>query len=151
MAVTIDEFILIAGVKKETVIKNRNDIPGLSYKKGEFSILSGTRYPAYYKNKIKTMDDRRFLLLRAINEYKYIDYLKLRLYHEQFIEMLRDLLSAGLIRENNMENKYGANAYDITDLGAEVISNKNSIKRITELIASATGHFAGAIISEIAA
>ena len=43
--VSIEEFIKIANVKKETIKKNRNKIPGLTYENGEFDIVKGTRYP----------------------------------------------------------------------------------------------------------
>ena len=33
--VSIEEFIKIANVKKETIKKNRNKIPGLTYENGE--------------------------------------------------------------------------------------------------------------------
>ena len=35
-----------------------------------------------------------------MNEYKYISHNELRIYPEQFVELLRELLAAGLIKEN---------------------------------------------------
>ena len=56
--VSIEEFIKIANVKKETIKKNRNKIPGLTYENGEFDIVKGTRYPGdYQRYKLKNSAD----------------------------------------------------------------------------------------------
>ena len=49
-----------------------------------------------------------FMLLKMIGEYKFISHKDLRIELMQFEQMLRDLLSAGLIQENKLSNKYGA-------------------------------------------
>jgi hypothetical protein len=151
--VSIGEFLNIAGVKLNTVKKNAEKIPGLKYENGDFDILSGTRYPGdFQRYKLENSADRRYVLLKAISEYKYIDSTKLKVYPEQFKSFLKELLDAGLISENGLSNHYGANAYDCTKLGDDVLKlGKKSeiIDRITELISSATGHFMGAVISEI--
>ena len=66
--------------------------------------------------------------------------------------MLRELLSAGLIKENNLFNTYGANAYDCTSAGDELIqrTDKEAKKELVNLVASAVGTFTGAVISQIA-
>lgn len=107
--VSIEEFIKIANVKKETIKKNRNKIPGLTYENGEFDIVKGTRYPGdYHRYKLKNSADRRYLLLKAISEYKYIDHIPLQVYPEQFKELLKELLDAKLIKENHLYNNFGA-------------------------------------------
>ena len=65
--------------------------------------------------------------------------------------MLHNLLNAGLIEENGLANHYGANAYDCTELGAQMASEEKwkTIQKIAELIVAAAGHFTGAVISEI--
>ena len=104
--VSIEEFIKIANVKKETIKKNRNKIPGLTYENGEFDIVKGMRYPGdYHRYKLKNSADRRYLLLKAISEYKYIDHIPLQVYPEQFKELLKELLDAKLIKENHLYNK----------------------------------------------
>ncbi|MCR5668351.1 MAG: hypothetical protein K6G05_04785 [Lachnospiraceae bacterium] len=116
--VTIEEFLNIANVHKNTVIKRAKEIPGLTYSKGSFDILKGTRYPGdYHRYKLKNSEIRRYVLLKAISEYKYIDHTKLKLYKEQFDNMLKELLDAELIVENGLYNRYGANAYDCTSKG----------------------------------
>ena len=152
--ISIEEFARIAGVKESTIRKNKNKIPGLSYDKGTYNIIDGTRYPCdLHRYKIKDSSDRRYLLLKAISEYKYISHLDLGLYHPQFVEMLRELLDAGLIQPNNMENYYGANFYDCTREGDELLrQQKNSaINEISNLIATAAGKFVGTVIAEVAA
>ena len=64
--------------------------------------------------------------------------------------MLKELLNAELICENHLINKYGANAYDCTSKGDALLkkSKAESVKEITDLVASAAGHFTGAFISE---
>ena len=151
MSITIEEFVIIAGVKQSTIKKNAKRIPGLNYINGEFHIIDGTRYPGNYKKyKLTNSEKRRYVLLKAISEYKYIDHLSLQVYREQFRDLLQELLDAGLIRENGMPNHYGANAYDCTRKGDEIIKRKQNeaIKEISELVSTSAGHFAGAVISE---
>ena len=66
--------------------------------------------------------------------------------------MLRELLSAGLIKENNLFNTYDANAYDCTPTGDELIqrTDKEAKSELINLVASAVGTFTGAVISQIA-
>ena len=152
MSITIEEFVIIAGVKQSTIKKNAKRIPGLNYINGEFHIIDGPRYPGNYKKyKLTNSEKRRYVLLKAISEYKYIDHLSLQVYREQFRDLLQELLDAGLIRENGMPNHYGANAYDCTRKGDEIIKRKQNeaIKEISELVSNSAGHFAGAVISEV--
>ena len=114
--ITIEEFVNIAGVKESTIKKRKNSIPGLKYENDKFIILSGTRYPCdLHRYKLKNSADRRYALLKMISEYKYISHNELRIYPEQFVELLRELLAAGLIKENHLSNHFGANAYDCTE------------------------------------
>ena len=149
--ISIEDFLLIAGVKIDTVKRKKDEIPGLTYKNGKFDIVKGTRYP-YSKgnNRLKTSADRRYHLLLATSQYKYIDHLILQVYQEQFEEMIEELLEAGLIKPNHLYNEYGANAYDCTPKGDEILKlgKKEAIGYITELIAKGAGHFVGAVLSE---
>ena len=152
--ISLEEFACIAGVSESTIKRNRENIPGVVYSKRKYKVLSGTRYPCdIHRYKIKDSADRRYVLLKMISEYRYITNLDLQLYHEQFVEMLRELLSAGLIKENSLPNHYGANAYDCTEKGDKLLHLKKveSTKQITDLVASAAGTFVGKVISEVAA
>lgn len=150
--VSIEDFLQIAGVKISTVKKNKDKIPGLTYANGKFDIIKGTRYPIdIHRYKMENSADRRYLLLLAISQYKYIDHLKLRVYPEQFDNMLKELLDGDLIALNHLYNQYGANAYDCTSKGDEIIKMKKeeAIKCITDVVSSGAGHFVGAILSEV--
>ncbi len=149
--ISIDDFLIIANVKLSTVRKNKEKIPGLKLINGNYDILKGTRYPAdFHRYKIKNSEDRRFLLLKAISEFKYVDNFTLHLYQEQFVGLIRDLLTAELIRENHLFNRYGANAYDCTPKGDDLIKSRKTIavQEITNLVASAAGNFVGTVISQ---
>ena len=148
--VSIDDFLQIAKVKLSTVKKNRKKIPGLTYANGKFDIVKGTRYPFdIHRYKIKDSADRRYLLLLAISQYKYIDHLKLGVYQEQFEELLKELLDGGLIKHNHLYNEYGANAYDCTIQGDEIIKLRKdeAVKQIAEVLSSCAGRFVGGVLS----
>ncbi len=154
MVDTIDvmEFAQIANVKISTIKKNAKRIPGLSYKNGTFEILKGTRYPGdFHRYKMKDTAQKRYILLKAISENKYIDHLKLHLYEEQFIDLLRELMDANLIKENHLFNQFGANAYDCTGQGDALLLQERfkAIKELANIVASSAGHFIGAIITEV--
>ena len=151
--IDIQTFLELAGVKEETVKKNKNNIPGLTYESGVYCILKGTRYPYNIRSaKLRDSADRRYYLLDAVSKYKYIDCKKLRIYHEQFESLLIELLDAGLIQENRLGNNYRANAYDGTAKGDEVLKRQKTeaVQLITQMVSSAAGHFVGAVISEMA-
>ncbi|MDP3445199.1 MAG: hypothetical protein Q8T08_20250, partial [Ignavibacteria bacterium] len=81
--ISINEFLKIVNVKEETIRKNRHKIPGLTWSEGNYDIIKGTRYPAdLHRYKLKNSADRRYLLLKAISEFKYVDHIALRIYHE---------------------------------------------------------------------
>ena len=50
-----------------------------------------------------------------------ISHKELKVEHPQFVDMLKDLLSAGLIQPNHLSNQYGANAYDCSMKGDELL------------------------------
>lgn len=150
--VSIEDFLQIAQVKLNTVKRNKNKIPGLVYKNGTFDIVKGTRYPIdLHRYKIKNSADRRYLLLLAISQYKYIDHLKLSMYQEQFEALLKELLDGELIKPNHLYNEYGANAYDCTSKGDEVIKlrKEEAVTIITEVITTGAGHFVGKVLSDV--
>ena len=89
--------------------------------------------------------------LKAISKFRYIGHKELRVEKSQFDNMLRDLLSAGLIEPNNLSNCYGANAYDVTDKGALLVhkTDKTAKKELITTISEAVGTFTGAVLSQI--
>ena len=150
--VDIETFLMIARKSESTIYHRRKEIPGLSYEDGTYTILEGTRYPCdLHRYKIEDSGDRRYVLLKTISANQYICAQDLGLYQKQFENLLEDLLAGGLIRCNGMSNHYGANAYDCTPRGDEVLeSNKGQAKKeITELIGIVSGSFIGSVISQV--
>ena len=144
--ITLDDFVPIAHVKRETIIKRYKDIPGVEKMQDGFRVLKGTRYPfPSGRFNITNAEDRYYVLLRALDEYRYIDSAMLGIYEESFKQMLSKLLAAGLIENNTTGNPFGANSYDITLRGRETIKKKKAetIKGILHAISNALGSFAG--------
>ncbi len=150
--ISFDEFVNNTGRAESTIRKRYKEIPGITKTKDGFQVVSGTRYPCdLHRHKFKNSGDRRYALLKAISQYRYVTHKDLKIERRQFEEMLRELLSAGLIKENHLFNTYGANAYDCTSAGDELIqrTDQDAKKELLNLIASATGMFTGAIVSQI--
>ena len=150
--IDFDDFVKSSGVKESTIKRRYKQIPGITKTQKGFRVISGTRYPYNIGNtNIEDSASKRFTLLKAISKYKYISNKELRLEPPQFEKMLRDLLFAGLIECNNLSNFYGANAYDCTPQGEELISQKDKAAResLIRTIAIATGTFTGAVLSQI--
>ena len=150
--IDFEEFVNNAGVKESTIKRRYKKIPGVIKTQKGFRVISGTRYPYNIGNtKLDSSEARRYVLLKAISKYQYISHKELRLEQQQFVDMLRDLLSAGLIQRNNLSNTYGANAYDCTPQGDELINQKDKAARksLINTIATATGTFTGAVLSQI--
>ena len=150
--IEFEDFVNKTGVKASTIKRRYKQIPGIIKSKNGFRVISGTRYPYNLGNtKLENSASKRFTLLKAISKYKYISHRELRLEPRQFEDMLRDLLSAGLIRRNNLFNTYGANAYDCTPLGDDLINRtcKSAKKELINTIATAAGSFSGAVLSQV--
>lgn len=117
-----------------------------------FKVISGTRYPYNVGNSnLKDSSSKRYVLLKAISKYLYISHKELRVEHKQFEDMLRELLSAGLIKNNNLSNTYGANAYDCTPIGDEFVNktNKSNLIEFLNAAAATAGTFTGAVLLQI--
>ena len=150
--ISLNEFTNNSGVKESTIKRRYKSIPGITKSKGRYIILSGTRYPFQMRGyKLTDSSKRRYILLKAISQYRFIDHIALHLERKQFTDMLRDLLSAGLIKENGLSNHYGANAYDCTQNGDALLiqSEQSGMRELAGLIAETTGKFTGSIISEL--
>ena len=122
------------------------------YSNYDDTVVSGTRYPCdLHRYGLKNSGEKRFALLKMISQYKYVTHKDLKIEHKQFQDMLRELLSAGLIQHNNLCNSYGANAYDCSPRGDELLklSEQKAKSEIVNLIASAAGTYTGAVISQI--
>lgn len=154
--ISFDEFVRNSGVSERTVRKRYREIPGIELtNSGEFRVLSGARYPFNMRNcKLEDSADRRYILLKAISQYKYISCTDIRVEQPQFKRMLYELSKAGLIQRNNLSNTYGANAYDCTIKGGELlqmakINKKKAKEEMFILIAKVSGTFFSALVPEM--
>lgn len=150
--ISLNEFANIANVRVKTIINRYKEIPGIEKNGNEYTVLSGTRYP-YDKRRLKKIDnydEKRYHLLNAIYNYKYISHYELRLHQQQFEDMLLSLERANLIKINGINNPYGANKYDCTELSGKVLSMEKlkAIKEIAEIIADCSGRFVGRVLEE---
>ena len=125
--ITLEEFAKNSGVKEKTIKKNYKMIPGIAKNGDEYLVLSGTRYPYNLRgNKLKDASSRCYVALKAISEYRYISHKELRVEESQFQDILKELERAGYIRKNRLSNRYGANGYDGTLSGAELLEKGRS-------------------------
>lgn len=150
--ISFEDFVNNSGVQASTIKRKYKKIPGIIKTDTGFKVLSGTRYPCdLHRYGLKNTSEKRYVLLKTISENKYISHTDLRVEQGQFEEFLRDFLAAGLIQRNNLCNEYGANAYDCTRKGDQILKKKSSgvKEELIKTIASAAGTFAGSIISRI--
>lgn len=148
---TIEEFSEMVQKKPSTIKARWKDIPGVKKVNGSFVVMNGTRYPVKNNFKARNSEERRYHLLRAIYENKYIDATTLGIYQNSFKLLLKDLIDGGYICENGSLNQYGANYYDCTQKGESYFKNYNK-KKSKELVAiasEAAGTFVGSIISQM--
>ena len=110
--------------------------------------LKGSRYFFNVRNaKLNDSAKRRYILLKAISQYRYIDHKALKMEHSDFINMLGQMIGEGWIEENNGYNQYGANKYNITSYGETVLFEAKSKHMIT--LAKIAGTFTGSVLSQI--
>ena len=97
--VSLEKFLNVSQVSENTIRKRYKDIPGIKYENGKFEILEGTRFPFNIRhNALKTDENRLLVLLKAIDQRKYIDASILRVYQSDFEELLWTLLMGRLIK-----------------------------------------------------
>lgn len=146
--ISFSEFQEKCGFKEKTIKKNCYKIPGAVINDEGCKFLAGTRYP-YNLGSIKLSDSakKRYALMTAISKDRYINHTMLRMEVNDFILMLRQLISAGWIEENNSCNCYGANKYSLTIQGEEALAAHKKEKLLT--IASIAGTYTGAVLSQV--
>lgn len=144
---TLNEFSKIYGVKEATVKKNMEKIPGVEYVNREYRIIDGTRYFYSTQTKINDNFDRLLLILKALNKNKYIDNQMLKCTENDFKYLLEQLVNKKLIEENNSQNRYGTNGYNITITGMEY-ANKEKRAALKDF-ARIFGTFVGSACKEM--
>lgn len=145
--ITLEEFQHNSGMAISTIKKNIAKIPGIEkIGKDNYRVLRGTRYPANLRRfKSNNFGKKRYQLLKAIYENKYIDEKMLMCDKTQFEDFINELLEAKLINKNKLFNNFGANRYDTTNFGDftfERIKAEKANKHIlivAEAIGTATG------------
>lgn len=146
--VDVEYFSELCHVAVKQIKRRRNEIPGLIQREGQYYALYGTRYPISVK-RYQIRDDykRVFVLLKAIDQRKYIDHMMLGLYRESFDHIIDALLQQELVQEENLGNSYGANAYICTAKGAELVHEKQyeEVRRKIMLVCEGIGELIGCI------
>lgn len=123
--ITLETFLDQCGLKEQTIYKNRNKIKGLEYSNGEYKIPEGTRYPFNIgHNKLKNSYNKRYLILKAIGENRYIDSKMLHMSDNDFEEMVKQLFKSKLICRTHTKNKYGVNMYILEDAAEKLLKEK---------------------------
>ena len=148
--VSKEEFLKKYAISEKTFNNRINDIPGVIHKNDETLIVYGTRYPFNLRNaKLKDAASNYYIILKAINSYRYIDEKMLKIYRNDFVVLLRELIKANLITNNHSPNTYGANSYNTTKLGMECVSEsrKKAIISIRNAIESCVAKIAVEVIS----
>lgn len=143
---TVEELSNICNVKCETIQRNISSIPGYRYEDG--SIPNGSRWKYNIRNsKLRNTNDRRYHLLKATDEYKFIDHNMLRMSRDSFNTMIDELVQYGLLTENGTDNYFGANRYDTTMEYSRIKSDrkKSMIQNIAMFIGTAAGSYTSAV------
>ena len=148
--ITIQDFANKCDLKENTIIKNIRKIPGAEPIVDGYRFLSGTRYPYNMRStKLTDSSKRRYILLKAISESRYIDHSMLKMEEHDFIQLLQQLITAGWIEENNGCNCFGANKYNATLLGEEMLLKHKREKSLhaAEMLGAGVGAFYGVVHS----
>ena len=148
---TIEQLAKNGKVSTKQVKKRWRDIGGVTKIGGALNIPEGTRYPMRKMRNIDTHEEKLYALLKAIDTYRYIDEVMLRIPKTSFDILIHELIDAGWIQDNGSGNEFGANRYDSTRLGSKVAREKKkaALKEIVAIISGAAGHLAGGVISEL--
>lgn len=144
-AVSIEEFAKRYKLKINTVKKNFHLIKGAYIKENEYIIFDSCRYPYFKKHlNIKTRDDKKYVILRATYEYKYVDRFTVGMSQSSFKTMVNELKEKGYLIENGSGDTNGLNAYDVSDEVGQIIYEKKHKKHIIDSLFIRAGMFTGA-------
>ena len=148
--ISIENFANRYEIMPETVLKRHEEIPGLR-KNGEvYEVIDSARYPVDKRwLKGKTSGEKRYELLKSISNYRYIDHNLLKVSKASFDLLIKQLRDVHLIEENGSGNIDGANAYDCTSEGDELLkqSKRKVIIFIAELVGRCLGEMTEAILT----
>jgi len=143
---TIEGFARECDLGVKTIKKNILRIKGVTVTNGEVIIPEGSRYSYNLGNsKLNTRERKLHALLKATNNYRYIDNEMLGISSDSFSTMINELIQAGLLIENGSSNPYGANKYDVS-MSYSDYSRKEIMKKLKD-IAKLGGAFVGTYFS----
>ncbi len=148
--VDIETFASRYKIKVETVKKNINQIVGAKKDGKDYIIPDSARYPYRIGNtSIKTRDDKRYVLLKATSENKFVDEKLIGLSKASFNTLIQELLNQNLLIENGSEDKNGANAYDTSSLADSLLRNgkRRAMVEIGKAVAEIGGKFAAQFVT----
>lgn len=97
---SIEDFARNSRVSVNRVKKRYKEIPGITKVGNTYKVEYGSRYPfPIGRYSCKTSIEKRYAVLRAIMNYKYIDNKMLGIPAESFELILKDLLDRQLIQK----------------------------------------------------
>ena len=142
--VSIEEFANRYRLSVNTVKKNFEMIKGAYISNGEYIIPDSCRYPFFPKNmNLKTRNDKKYAIIKATHEYKYIDNTIVGISKNSFLLIVKELLESGLITSNGSGDINGLNGYDTTDHTDEVIRNNSRKNKVINDLFINAGCFVG--------
>ncbi len=148
--IDIKAFAKRYGLSEKTVRKRIDDIKGVITKERETFIIDSSRYPYNMRgNKVKSRDDKIYVLLKATSEFYYIDEEMLRISKTSFDTMVNELYVKGLLIKNGSNDPNGVNSYDVCQSMDELLrkSKYKAIKEISLHLSRMSGEFVGEYIN----
>lgn len=143
--VDVETFASRYGYSEKTIKKNIHRIEG-AWKEGQdYCIPDSARYPYRMGHtSIQTREDKRYVVLRATSEYRYVDEKMLGLSKTSFRTIVDELTSQGLLINNNSNDVHGVNMYDTSSKADEMLKGgkKKAMVEIGKAVAEIGGTFA---------
>lgn len=123
--ISVEKFAERYKLKAETIKKNINKIPGASFDDGKYIIPDSARYPYNPGNsKLDTRTKKVYAVLKATDEFRYIDCEMLKMSRDSFDTMVNELVEKRLLQKNGSDDDHGLNSYDLTVEAEQYIENK---------------------------
>lgn len=132
--VTVEKFAERYDLTPKTIKKNIDKIPGALKNDGKYIIPDSARYPYNLgRSKLDTRTKRVYALLKATDEFRYIDCEMLKISKNSFDTLVNELVEKKIIKKNGSNDQHGLNSYDVTLETEQYFENKN-IKQIMKWI-----------------
>ena len=149
--VEINTFANRYTLKPITIKKNIYKIKGAWVNDGRIFIPDSARYPYNMRNtRIKTRDEKRYVLLKATSSFHYIDDIMLGMSKTSFNTLVNELVGQKLLIANHSGDKNGVNSYDTSNIADEMLkhSRREAIKELGMYVAQMGGAFTGQILAQ---